>query len=215
MSLYDSADCLARLNDALARPSADDYSDTAKYAKLADAQNEVYMDIAAVCPQALFEAPTALSTADGGQTFTFASAVFPFGHIEVYPTLQSVPDAPWSEGLDYLNEGSRIRIPNNRSYSSTTLYARYIKYPAVITSSQAPSISPIQATELIVAKAAQLFGLRGALRPELAGAFAARYAELWRKWALYYKTQHDAQGASVKGYFPWQYSPDLGSRMGT
>ncbi len=63
-------------------------------------------------------------TADGGYTFTFGTdgngyALFPLGKANIYPSLNAVPNYPWVPGVDYLDEGTQIRMPNNIAYSGT------------------------------------------------------------------------------------------------
>lgn len=208
MANFDSPDLLSRFNDLAARPTSDEYSDAAKYNWLALAQDEVYQTVAAKCPHVLYGAPTTLTTVDS-KTFTFGTNVLPMGHVELYVHLSDIPDSPLTEGVDYLSEGLTIRIPNDRHFRSDTIYARYVPTPAAIASGQAPSLQPPQARELIVFKAVEFFGMRGALRLELAAAANALYEKALRKWLLTWKTEFFTQGSGGASSPWWRGSPDL------
>lgn len=200
--------------DYLALPVGYEYGAAGLYLLLSQAQQQVYSYLAARCPNAFFSAPTALSTADN-KVFTFASSAFPIGHVEIFPSLSAVPDAPWQEGIDFLNEGAQIRIPNDRTYGNT-LYGRYIVAPANIDATHDPTLLPKQARELIVYKAAELYASRGATRTEMKAIASVDYTAALSRWLLVLRTQYDGQGNSARQYLPWWYnSPDLGNRMST
>lgn len=193
-----SSDLLSRFNSFAGRPSADEITDATKYQWLAQAQQEVYDEIATKVPQALYGSPTALSTADSGKTWTFASSILPIGHVEIYPALNAIPDSPLIEGVDYLAEGPTIRIPNDRAWTATsTLNGRYIATPADITSSTQPSLLPVEARELIVFKGVEVFS--ATVRDfELEDRMAVRYGRALSKWLLKFKTQYFTQGSGSR-----------------
>ena len=63
-----------------------------------------------------------MTTTDGGHTFTYGldsdgNPIFPMGKTRIFTTLTAVPNCPWNPGYDYLDEGNRIEIPNNRTYA--------------------------------------------------------------------------------------------------
>jgi hypothetical protein len=192
VSTYDSADLLGRFNALAARPSSDEYTDADKYSLLATGQMKVLEEIAIRYPDCLYQAPTAMSTADSGATFTFGTdgngyAVMPYGHVGIYSSLNSIPDNPWVPGIDYLDEGTLIRMPNGRTYSGT-LYWRGIATPADIAAGTQPSLRPAPARVLIVYKAVEEFGLRGGLQPEVTTAAQALWAREFPTWMANWRT---------------------------
>jgi hypothetical protein len=171
VATYDSANLLSRFNSLAKRPSSDEITDAQKYALLATAQLDVIREIAIRAPYALYQDPATLSTSDNKE-FTFGTdgsghAVMPLGHVGVFRSLNDVPDNPLIEGLDYLDEGTLIRIPNNRTYTGT-LYWRGIATPTDISASQEPTLRPAHSRVLIVIKAVWNFALEGAARLALA-----------------------------------------------
>jgi hypothetical protein len=209
-----AADLLTRFNTLAARPSTDGISSITKYAFLAEAQREVFNDLALYVPEPFFEAPVALTAAGDRKTFTFPSSINPIGPVEVYPSLEAIPDSPLIEGEDYMSEGDQIRIPNNRSYSGT-IYVRYVAPPSDIDASTEPTLVPAQARELIVYKAVALWAEGGGLRPDLADRMETRYQQKLAKWLLFFHNQYDGKGTGDAGRVVdpndwYSTSPDLG-----
>lgn len=199
MATYDSAWCLAEFDRLAARADTDEISDASKYQRLAQAQMDVVADIAGIYPNCLYQAPTALTAVAGNKTFTFGTdaqghAVAPYGHVGIYSALTHIPDNPLVEGLDYLSEGTLIRIPNDRTWNGT-LYGRWIPTPADISSSQEPSLRPAPARILIVIKAVENFAGEGDQQPNLAARMEQRYAKEFTKWMLVLRTQFSRGGA--------------------
>lgn len=208
MAAWDSADLLDQFNQLAGRPTTDSgITDDAKYARLARAQRRVITDLAAIAPHVLY--PTAdaasyptLSTTDN-KRFTFGTdadgnAIEPIGKTQIYTSLSNIPDFPWTPGLDYLDEGKQIRIPNNGSYSGT-LYWRGITTPADISATNQPVLFPPSARELIVVDAVRQFSLAGARNPVLAELMAREYDRLWAKWCLAWRTAFKQGGGLVYG----------------
>lgn len=188
MASWTSASLLTRFNQWAARPTTDAITSAEKYQRLADAQDAVLTEIATVAAKVLYAAPFALTTSDGGYTFTFGSdgssnANFMIGMTSIYPNLNAVPDYPWVPGVDYLDEGTRIRMPNNVPWSGS-LYAYGLTMPAAISASQEPFIQPPQSRVLIVIRAVQSFAEEGNRNPALADRMAARWAREWPKNAV-------------------------------
>lgn len=203
MASFDSADLLALFNQKAGRPAGDAMVDAAKYARLAKSQNRVIAKIASVCPNVLYQTaaytslPT-LSTSDN-QVFTFGTdanglAAFPFGKAGIYTSLNNIPDFPLAEGVDYISEGTQIRIPNNRSYGST-LYWYGIAMPADIDASHQPSLFPEASRELIVLDAVRQFAGENARNPDLAAAMQAEWNDAWPTWCLVWRKQFRGGGA--------------------
>jgi len=175
MALYDSAALLDRLKFYLMRPTSDEsYTDAQLYMLLSDAQVQVVNEIAAKFPRSLMAAPTLMTSADNGQTFTVSTldddgdAVHPFGHAEVYARAngREVYGSTYGgrEG-DVVFEGSKIRIPGARRGTFTSgPYIRYVAPCPVISASSAPVLQPKDARILIVYRALVLAQSRGGLR---------------------------------------------------
>lgn len=191
MASYDSADLLARLRKLVRRPTADEsLTDAQAYEALTDGQQALYEDVMTRAPYALIGAPTAMTTADN-KAFTFGTdsngdAIVPMGKVGIYPSLASVPDYPWQEGFDYLNEGSQIRIPNNATYVNT-LYWRGVLPPAPISASSAPTFKPAADRLLIVYWAAANYAGWGDLRDS--SSYRSLYTEGLGRLLLRLKTQ--------------------------
>lgn len=133
------------------------------------------------------------------QVFTFGTdsngyPISPMGKTWIGPSLSGLLDTPWVEGYDYLNEGSQIRIPDNRTFSGT-LYWYGIPNPPGITETTQPSIFPEAARELIVIDAVRQFATEWVRNPELAQAMAAEWSDAWKTWCLAWKTNFRTGGA--------------------
>ena len=197
MATYDSADLLSRFNALAQRPPSDEVTDADKYSLLATGQMKVIEEIAIRYPDCLYQAPTALTTSDGN-VYTFGqdaqgNDVMPYGHVGIYDSLTAIPDSPWISGIDYLDEGTQIRLPNARTFGGT-LYWRGIPTPEDISASSEPSLRPAPARVLIVYKAVEEFGLRGGLQPEVTTAVQALWAREFPVWMHNFKSHFRAGG---------------------
>lgn len=195
---YQSSDLLTWFR-RLSQTSADNpaISDTDVYARLAQAQNDVVADVVARNPQILYSkaaygsTPT-LSTSDN-QVFTFGTDVngdplFPIGKVMIYDSLTAIPDTPWREGWDYLNEGTQIRIPNNGTYGGT-LYWRGVAPFVPISASNQPTLIPPPSRMLIVYKAVEQYAMEGSRDEKLEEKMAKLYARDFPRWMLVWKSQ--------------------------
>lgn len=140
-----------------------------------------------------------MTTSDGGFTFDFGTdsngyALFPLGKVGIYTSLTAVPSSPWTEGIDYLDEGSRIRIPSNRTYAGS-LYWRGITPPPDISATSEPSLFPAPARELISIRAVKAFAQAGNINPDLAAQMAEQDARAFPRWMLVLRTQFRSGGA--------------------
>lgn len=149
MSDFDSAWCLARFRRITGTGSnTADTDDDAAYALLSSAQIHCMETLAAVAPWSQMDAPQALSSSDGGYTYTLSS--YPLAHFELYdgPTngIRIYP-VGYDSALDgYVLEGQTIRWPGSRARTLTNgLYARYVKVPASITALVEPVLRPAHA----------------------------------------------------------------------
>lgn len=184
---WQSSDLLTRFNAYAGRPTTDAITDAQKYLRLADGQEAVLLEIAAVSPKQLYGAPTAMTSADGGYTWTFGVdgngyQNFPLGNAQIFPSLAAVPDYPWRPGVDYLDEGTQIRTPNNVPWSGT-LYWYGITAPQQISASVQPVIQPPQARVLIVIKAVEIFAEEYLRNAALADQMAVKWARQWPRYA--------------------------------
>lgn len=151
---WQSADLLTRFNAYAGRPVTDDITDATKYLVLADAQDQVVQQITGIVKTAMtVTAPTLMTTADGGLTYTFGTdgngyALYPLA-ARIYPSLSAVPDYPWTPGLDYLDEGATVRMPNNTPWAGP-LYWYGVSGPQQLSASVQPVLQPPPARILIV-----------------------------------------------------------------
>ncbi len=191
MALYDAADLLARTQRLLSRPTADEsLGSTELYAFLGEAQQRVTGLIATHCPEAMYGAPTLMTTSDSGVTYTFGSDaatggnISPIGHIEIRssPTGPMIPPgSDWdTTTLSYLFESDKIRFPGQKSRTfADGPYARFVTMPGLLNASNAPTLKPIFARELLVFDAAERAAVRLGTDPSMYGAmFDARWPEI-------------------------------------
>lgn len=183
---WDSSDLLTRFNAWAGRPiSGDAITDVQKYQRIADGQEAVFIEIANVAQNSIPKTPTAMVTADGGYTWTFGTddngyPLFPLGKASVYPNLTAIPDYPWQPGIDYLDEGYRIRIPNNIPWSGQ-LYWYGMQAPPRISASVQPVIQPPMTRRLIVVKAVEIFASEYERNPALVDEMLNRWDRWWPK----------------------------------
>lgn len=209
MATYDSAYLLDWFNRYAGRAESDGVTNETKYKYLTDAQNEVVGEIAGRWPHVLYGPARPLTTVDG-KVFTFGPdsngyPLSPLGKVGIYPSTGSIPDYPWIEGIDYLNEGHQIRIPNDRVHMGA-LYWRGITPPADITATTQPALLPPPARELIVIRAVKNFAQSGNLNPDLAAQMAEQWARAFPLQMLTYKTQFRSGGALAPLAVPQGYS---------
>lgn len=168
MALWDNADLLARCKFIAQRPSTDQQmADADWYSLMTESQAHWTNVFATQFPYVLVTAPTALSTADGGLTYTFPGGITPMA-VEVYDSASGRilrPGAYWDAACDYVWEGTHIRFPVNKSrtYSSGPV-ARYISPSSTIDASTQPTLLPAHARLLIVYRAVAYWAERGGLR---------------------------------------------------
>lgn len=199
MAEFDTADLLTRCKRMSRVPVTTEFAaDTDWYAWLGEAENRVKGDLAPIVPKALIGAPTALTTADSGLTYTFGTDsdgnnILPIGNVEVYRNLADIPWAPLTPGVDFLFEGERIRGMNNQPVygSGGTLYARFITPTLKINASTAPTLEPVQMRELLVYDAVRRYYEAGGLR-DIQSA-EDRYQSGLMKWIATLQTQYSQQ----------------------
>jgi hypothetical protein len=199
VATYDSAWCLSKFNQLTGRPDTDEVTTASKYVRLAEAQNEVIADLVPRCPTAMHRTggPTATTTSDG-IVHTFGSdgqghAMGPFGHVWIGRSTRDYPDNGLIEGEDFINEGTQIRMVNERV--ENTLYWTGVPTPTDISASQEPALRPAPIRILIPLKAAWNFGSEGGRDLGLADEMESRYMKELAKACLLLKTQFQGGGA--------------------
>jgi hypothetical protein len=208
LATFDSPSLLGTFNDITGRPQpADAIQDTRKYGWLTLANNELIANIAAICPWVLYPTgafPT-MSTVDS-KIFTFGTdtngyPITPIGKTGIYTDLTSIPDSPWREGWDYLNEGSQIRIPNDGTYTGT-LYYRGIVQPADLNATSNPTLLPEASRVLIPHIASLNFARSFARNPALVAMELDYLGTPWgmkpgafSQWCVAWRTQFRSGGA--------------------
>jgi len=199
---YDSADLLALSRQECRQPTTSDYPlDADVYEMLSRGQEDVIFRLGVTVPDSQYGAPTLLVSADGGYTFPFGTdsdtnAIFPIGHVEIYRTLDAIPNGPCSPVADFMFEGNLIRVPNNMTWSGPGPYARFITPPLKITASVQPVVKPVQAREaLIYYAAAKIWRLLG--NQENAAASMQDYERCFARNQLALRTQFAAMEAAA------------------
>ena len=175
MALYSSSDLLDRFRRYADRPSTDeDLLDADIYAYLTDAQVQVVGELAALFPRLLMSAPTLMTTADSGVTYTVGTdsegaTIYPFGHAEVYAQATNGQEMYGSTygayNGDFVFEGGAIRVPsgNTRTFNSGP-YIRYVALPITISASVEPILNPKQVRVLLLYRALVLWANTGGHR---------------------------------------------------
>lgn len=198
--LYDSADIIRRVKLRLNRPTVDEaLADADLYDFATEAQDDITKRLAIYSPDALWPAPTALTSSDGGATFTFgtdtdSAAIFALGKFRVYATLDDIPDEPLTEGVDYTTEGTKIRTPNNDVQSSPDggPWSQYVAPSNVISAAVQPTI-PKMARLALISKTAAKAASRLRLT-DLAGEQEQQYEIDWSRILETIRTQSWGKG---------------------
>lgn len=150
-------------------------------------------------PNMMMTAPTLMSTADSGVTYTFGSDTAPLA-VEVYGSLtgERLVVGQYGDGnCDYVWEGDNIRMPLNRirSFPDGAPYARYVPGPVSIDASTQPTMLPAYTRQLIVIRAVILWALRGNMRD--ASAFQELEANTWSEIQISLKQSNIFYGDSA------------------
>ena len=180
MAYLDSADLLARAKRLAQRPATDeDMADADWYAFLTEAQDYWVRSIAQHDPKVLCGAPVALTTGDGGLTYTFASVPVAVEEITDGNGGQPVSLGPyWDVATDFTWEGDdTLRSCRGVARTFTNgLYARYVAAPGTVDGATQPTI-PTMFRLLLVPRACVLYARRGGYRdPE---PYLAEERRLW------------------------------------
>lgn len=220
---FGRVDLLRRFKDEAGLAEASELDATSDiYPLLSDGQLETTRELAARCYKSLYGAPSAMTSTDGGYTWYFGASpvdatkkLLPLGWVQISPRLSSfIGDGfnGWVEGVDYLGEGDRIRIPGNRTYSGT-LYARFVPTPPPITASVDAILRPPEINILTVYKAVEQWAGQGNVRPELVKRMQDKWARAFPIWCHTLKKQYRGGGAMVDPN-RWYLNINVGSGSG-
>lgn len=197
MTYLNTADCVRRMKVGLNRPATDGAftvttADDVLYDALTEAQDAMTKLIATYIPDCMISDPTAMVTADSGKTYTFGTDVdsaryFPLGNFSVFATRADIPDFPLLPGVDYLVEGTKIRMPNNttRTFADGGPWAQTINASNVIASGTEPTI-PVICRLAMIEKAKSLVAPRVGLD---SAAFDQDFNERWLEVLAAVRTQ--------------------------
>jgi len=205
---YQSSDLLTRFNRFAGRPaSGDSIDDTTKYSWLADAQDELIDEIAIRAPKSLYGAPAALTTADGGLTFAFGTdgngyPLFPIGQARIYPSLSAIPQGAWIPGIDYLDEGVTIRMPNNTPYTGT-LYWYGLTPAQRIASGVQPVLQPPASRLGIAIRAVKNFAMSANRNAALVQAMELKEREWFDPYLTLLRKHFSSGGGMGRLLYPW------------
>jgi hypothetical protein len=219
MPAWDSAFLLADFKRKAGLQEAAEYDDDAElYPRLSIAQNNVVRSISSRFPNALYSSPFALTRATDGKTYSYGldaqnNPILPMGTVQIAPSLSAFSGdsfVGWKEGLDFMDEGTHIRMMSNRSFGGT-LYCRAVLTPPDISSSVNPILAPADARELISIQAVLDWADDGGLLPSVAGAQQRQWNRKFPEWMLTYKKRFRGGGGlfdPARWYFA---APDLGT----
>lgn len=179
---WQSSDLLTRFNALAGRPVADSITDAQKYQRLSDAQDAVITRIAAIYGKQQNAVPTAMTSTDGGFTWQFGVdgngyPLYPLG-AKIFPLLTAIPNYPWTPGIDYLDEGTQIRMPNALQWTGP-LYWYGVAGPPAITATVQPVIVPPPARILIVIDAVRSFAEEYLRNAPLVDQMEIKWAREW------------------------------------
>lgn len=220
---FGRVDLLRRWKNEAGVADASELSDTDDiYPYLSDGQIETARYLAMRAWEAFAQAPQAMTSTDGGYTFYYGASpidatkkLVPLGKVQIARSLSDfvgIGFAGWQEGIDYLPEGDRIRIPANRTYSGS-LYARFVPTPPPITSAVDAILRPPEINLLTVYKAVELYADQGNTNPALADRMALKFAKAAPSWLHTLKSSH-RNGSAMASPNRWYLYVNQGSGSG-
>jgi hypothetical protein len=135
------------------------------------------------------------------------------GRAGIYPTLSAIPNYAWRPDVDYLDEGTTIRMPNNTPYAGT-LYWYGVTPTQALSATVQPVLNPPPIRMLIVRRATASWAETGNIRNErladrMAGLFEKEFGEAMTLLRKHFKNG----GALGRLLYPWgvgQYGPGWG-----
>lgn len=217
-SVWGSADLLRRFKRAAGLAAANEEDDAVDlYPILSSAQNEVVRMIASRFTNAMYHLskPVTLVPSADRTTFSFGedaqgNPIVPMGWVQISPNIKAFANNSlfWVDGLDFLDEGVQIRMPNGRAYTGT-LYARFVPTPPDISPASPPVLQPADAREMIVQRALIAWAAEGHVRPDLVALAEARWPRAFAEWMLMYRRRFRG-GGGLLDPSRWYYgNPDL------
>lgn len=220
---FGRVDLLRRWKNEAGVADASELSDTDDiYPFLSDGQIETARYLSLRAWEAFAQAATAMTSTDGGLTFTYGASpidatkkLVPLGKVQIARTLSAFTGASFAglkENVDYLPEGDRIRMPGNRAYSGT-LYARFVPTPPPINATTDAILRPPEINLLTVYKAVELYADQGNTNPALADRMALKFAKAAPSWVHTFKASH-RNGSGMADPALWYRNVNLGSGSG-
>jgi hypothetical protein len=185
MPLWDGAQLVKQFKLEAGLQDASEMDDSVDICPmLSIAQVKVLNRISAIYPNALYSPPFQLIASADRTTFSFGtdSAGNPIvakGWVQISPRATAFSGdsfAGWVEGQDFLDEGDKIRVVSNRTYSGT-LYCRAVLTPPDITLLVPPVLNPPDARQLIVVQAVKDFAGQGEQNAKVAARMQAKWNE--------------------------------------
>lgn len=224
LPVWTSADLLRRFKRMAGLPDVNEEDDGEDlYPILAEAEGEVVREIAIRYPHCLYsgQGPTLLTPSADRKTFTFGTdangnAILPLGWVQISPRKTAFVGDPayfWREGVDFLDEGTQIRLPGDRSYAGE-LWGRWIPTPPGISATVEPVLEPADARQLIVIRAVYNYAMEGYTRPDLITAMRTAWDAKFPVWMLNYRRRFRGGGALRDPALWWLNNPDLGRSGG-
>ncbi|MDP9203535.1 MAG: hypothetical protein M3P26_16630, partial [Gemmatimonadota bacterium] len=117
-------------------------------------------------------------------------------HCEIYTSKRQIPDEPLEPPIDFILEGTKIRIPNDRTraFPDGAPYARFVLLPRTINATTQPTLVPKTARLAIVYGAVAAWASRPGSGADPTYWEKRRDAEL-AVWLLVMRTQYNMQAA--------------------
>lgn len=203
MALYDYAALKRALKRRMGRPTTDEAftvttADDVYDDILTEAQTRLNQLLGLFVPDAIWTVPTALTSADGGLTYSFGTdtdgaAIFAFGHFQLFEKRSDIPNMPLTEGVDFRVEGTRIRMPDNvpRTFADAGPWAQFASPSNVIDATHEPVV-PLVARPALLNEAE----IRGWNHLGLDTSDAtARFEASWNELVALIQTQSSKKGS--------------------
>lgn len=168
MAYLDAADCAVRVKNRLNRPTSEQAytrstTDDVLYEMMTEANDHIVKRIATFIPDAMISAPVELVSTDSGKTYDFpddadSNPAFLLGHFKLYENRESIPDYPLVEGVDYVIEGTKIRLPYNdtRTFTDGGPWVQSVAPGGVVNASTQPTCPVIARLAMIEETCARL-----------------------------------------------------------
>lgn len=225
--MYTSAELLSDFKFWANRPDTDEsLTDVQIYRLLTLAQQQEAMDLASRFPRMSMSAPTLMTTADNGKTYTLSTTdadgntEMPFGHAEVYatdPNGRELYGSSYAAAAgDVVFEGARIRIPAGVTQSfGSGPYIRYVPVPGTLNADNEPTMQPPFARQLIVFRALVLWANRGGMRDPkpFQEMYDRAFDSVLRALATQYARQNDAAVSGIKWWRHWLSNGGMTSQV--